>query len=355
MFKDKRGYFLESLSLLKLIVRFSMENNYNFVIFGSEWDLYKTSYSDIIGKENVVYIERPEPLINSGLIKLLFRIHFHKYIFGISLPFKRVWNKYYFIDTFKTKRPLCFVFFNSWIRIDVGLPLYLRKKYPRCKLVWMNQDLIKVQTYAYSNKTFDVEKIKCEFDLCLSFDKGDCLTYGFTYHPLVFSEIKYRKDTEIKSDVYFLGRAKNRLDDIVDVYYYLTHKGLKCDFYIVGVNKEKQKAPDSIHYIESMDYQTNLKMILESKCLLEVMQESGTGFTQRGCEAVCLGKKLLTNNQFIIEEPFYNSKYISTFRSTDDMDEEFVDNIRSNEMVDYHYKDRMSPIELLEFIENHLK
>ena len=73
-----------------------------------------------------------------------------------------------------------------------------------------------------------------------------------------------------------------------------------------------------------MDYRANLQHVAHTKCLLEIMQKGQASFTQRGAEAVCLGKKLLTNNSIIDKEPFYNPKYVSKFDDPQDMDEAFI-------------------------------
>ena len=48
-------------------------DKYNYVILGSDWDLYKFSYSDLYQFNNVQYIPGPYPPINS-LKGLLYRI-----------------------------------------------------------------------------------------------------------------------------------------------------------------------------------------------------------------------------------------------------------------------------------------
>ena len=88
-------------------------------------------------------------------------------------------------------------------------------------------------------------------------------------------------------------KAKNRLPEIISAYERLCSFGLKCDFHLVGVEEKNQVHKDNICYISGMDYQTNLQHILHTKCLLEVMQQNGTGYTQRMCEAVALDKKKL--------------------------------------------------------------
>lgn len=154
-----------------------------------------------------------------------------------------------------------------------------------------------------------------------------------------------------ETDIYFLGYAKNRFSKIISVYEKLRSAGLKCDFYIVGVDKKKQVYTDEIKYNQRLDYAQNLQHVIHSKCLLEVMQKDGLGYTQRVVEILGLNKKLLTDNPNIINEEFYNSKYISRFNSVDDIDLNFISNIKNNEDINYNYKGKLSPKYLLEFIE----
>ena len=329
---------------------------YNYVIFGSDWDLYKQSYSDVFGQENVRYISG-HACGKKGIARMLCKLHFSAALYNISnLPGKSLWNGTYFKDDFSTKRPLCFVFMGGWLEFsNYGLFDYLKKKYPEAKFVLFLQDLITKIRRGKKWLHVDIDEIKQTFDLILSFDQNNCETYGFIYHPLVFSSYHGVIDNNIdNSDVYFLGKAKNRLKEILDAYEKLRSYGLKCDFHLVGVKAEFQIYKDEINYIEGMDYQTNLQHILHTKCLLEVMQQNGTGFTQRMCEAVALDKKIITNNCMIEEAPFYNEKYILKYAEVSEISHEFCENLKSDEKVDYHYKDNFSPKELLLFINERL-
>lgn len=329
---------------------------YNYVIFGSDWDLYKQSYSDIYGLENVKYISGHTDG-KYGLIKKLCKLHFSAFLYNyFDVPGKSIWNATYFKDDFKTKRPLCFIFMGGWLEFDnYGLFNYLKKNYPEAKYVLFLQDLINKIRRGNKWLQVDVERVKTTFDLILSFDQSNCDTYGFIYHPLVFSSYHGIIDNKIAdSDVYFLGKAKNRLSEIIGAFEKLRSFGLKCDFYLVGVKEEDQVYKDEICYISGMDYQTNLQHILHTKCLLEVMQQNGTGYTQRMCEAVALDKKIITNNSRIDEAPFYNNKYILKYRNPSEIAKEFCVNLKFNETVDYHYKEKFSPKELLTFIKERL-
>ena len=268
-------------------------DKYNYVILGSDWDLYKFSYSDLYQFNNVQYIPGPYPPINS-LKGLLYRIHFNPTINRlVKLPFKTAWNDSYFKHRFPVSKPFCFIVFMNWIKQDVGITTYLREKFPNAKLVCILQDLASTHPFYCNN-------LKKQFDLVLSFDPGDCATYGFIYHPLVYSSYHGKIKKMPYSDVYMLAKAKNRLNDIFKIYTILKDNNLKPNLLLAGVDIQDQKYKDEITYLnKSIPYEENLQYIFHTHCILEVMQKNGIGFTQRACEAVCLGKKLLTNNPHI--------------------------------------------------------
>ena len=201
-------------------------------------------------------------------------------------------------------------------------------------------------------RPFPMDELKEKFDLVISFDQNDCKKYNLIYHHLVFSSYQGDLVEMPESDVYFVGKAKNRLSEIIKVYKILREHGLKCDFHISGVPVQNQIYGDEIDYDPHITYNDNLQHILHTKCLLEVMQQGGAGFTQRGCEAVCLDKKLLTNNSEIKEAPFYMPEYISQFINADNIDSEFLNNIKNDTTVDYNYKREFSPVKFIQFVED---
>lgn len=305
--------------------------------------------------DNVLYI--PGMLGQfSSIKKILFRLHFSSKINRyIKLPFKNRWSGSFFHNNFKDDKPICFFFFSVLVCYeDIHLVEYLRKKYPNCKCVWFLQDLFDLQRTATDRKPFNVEEKKKLFDLIVSFDHKDCEKYGFIYHPLVFSSYKGVIEDMPETDIYFLGQAKNRLSQILSVYEKLREVNLKCDFYITGVEEKDQAYSNEIVYNQRLNYSQNLQHVLHTKCLLEVMQKNGYGYTQRVVETLGLNKKLLTNNPSIKSAPFYDPKYISTFNSSDDINLDFLERIKDKEIFDYHYKEKISPKSFLEFIEQHL-
>ena len=185
------------------------------------------------------------------------------------------------------------------------------------------------------------------FDVILSFDYNDCENYNLVYNPLVYSAPKELKNVEEDIDVYFCGKAKDRLDLILSTFKQLKEKGLNCKFFINGVRQDKRENIDGLVYLDKfMSYKDNLDYVKRSKCLLEVMQEGGNGYTLRTCEAVAYNKKLITNNYMLKNSDFYDCDMISFFEKSDDIDFEFINKGKKG------FKDRnyFSPIKLLEKI-----
>lgn len=320
--------------------------NFKYVIGGSDADFYKISYKDIEKLDNAVYL--PKLLSNeSKLTKWIYEHHFGRLNKYFDLPFKSIWNKHYLKNDFDKNDRICFVLFSSYLNyVKYGLLKYLRKKYPNCKIGCFYQDLASVK------RAIAPDKAKEYFDLVLSFDHKDCEKYGFVYYPLVYSYTEIEYDPKIpESDVFFVGKAKNRLSEILEAYEKFRDAGLVCDFHITGVEEADRKYADEINYCQRMSYEENLKRIKKTRCMLEIMQQGGHGYTLRYCEAIAHDRKLITNNSEIRNAPFFKPECISTFSTADEIDVDFVR--RADKSVDYGFKEQLSPIKLLEFIDNY--
>ena len=329
---------------------------YNYVILSSNWDLYKQSYYDVFDKTNVRYIT--DSVIRNLIdTNPLYHVHFSKINSTINLPFKSIWNSLYFKNDFDDEKPICFILFEGWAKLNhsINLTSYLRKKYKDCKIVFFLQDLFIKQKKDFSNVPLDAEEEKRIYDLIVSFDQNESTIYGFEYHPLVFSDYQGEIKDMPTSDIYFLGQAKNRLNEILETFEILSEYNLIIDMYIVGVKPEDQIYKDKIKYIKAMSYQDNLQHVIHTKCLLEIMQKNGFGFTQRVVEAVVLNKKLLTNNPTVNDAPFFRKDYISQFSSPSSIDREFVKQIRSSSKINYSYKEELSPINFLRFVDKKIR
>jgi hypothetical protein len=320
---------------------------FNYVIFQTSSEYYKVSYSDLYKRNDVIYIDNLNPN-SSKIAEALFRIHHSEKVNKIiRLPFKNIWFPNYFKNTFINNLPICFIVNARWMQFPYFQEYieYLKKSYSSSKFVCFYQDLVETHPGADPKKLIDL------FDLILSYDKGDAEKYRLTYHPTVFSEFIVASDNNIpECDVYFIGLAKDRLELILDVFFQLKKERMVCDFYLSGVPISKRIEENGLNYIDKMSYIDNLKHVVRTKCILEIIQTKAKGSTIRTWEAIMYDKKLLTNNLTITEDYYYNSNYISLLNNKN-IDFSFLKN--NNSYIN-PYKHQISPNKLLEFITQQL-
>lgn len=320
---------------------------YNYVIFGDETDFMRIAYKDLEGLPWVKYLWKRIDT-DSRVLTNLYRLHTSPISNRLfRLPWQKIWNRMAFRGNFEDGKPICFLFFFKERWFKNGLIEYLREQFPGCKIAIFCQDL------AHKFFSDGFEKTAVKMDLSLSFDHADAEKYGMDYYPLVYSPYDVPEDDSIEeSDVYFVGKAKDRLPQILAAYEKLRDEGLKCEFYITGVAPEEQKYADEIHYCGQMSYVENLKHVKKTKCLLEIMQGGGHGYTLRACEAIMYNKKMITDNPQISKAPFYRPELISVFSCAEDIDPSFVTAEPAD--ADYGWKDKLSPIKLLEYIDERI-
>ncbi|MEI8124560.1 MAG: hypothetical protein WCG42_02255 [Parachlamydiaceae bacterium] len=249
-------------------------------------------------------------------------------------------------STISADSSICYLFFRDWYPLFAsGYIRKIKELAPNTKTCWFFSDL--VDTYP----GIDIERMQNEFDLILSFDPEDAERYGFVYCPLSYSalpEAKIWQNQERRSNVFFMGHAKKRLDMIIAVYERLRNEGLDCDFHIVGVPLQEQRYPDEIHYGNFLPYIDYLQMALSSRCILEILQDpTHHGFTARTSEALVYGRKLLSNNIGLISAPFYDQRQINVFSGPAEINIDFI----TNEWQPASSPELFSPQHILKLIE----
>ena len=324
-----------------------MNLKYNYVFLGASADFMQIAYGDMHTVPWAKYLCRRIDSDN-GFLTRLYQLHTSPATNKLfRLPGQGVWNRMMFRGQFEDDKPICFVFHPRSRWLQNGIVEYLRRTYPDCRIAVAFQDLVR---FAYPQ---GIEALKEQVDLCLSFDHADAAQYGMEYYPLVYSHCDIPDDPSLpESDVYFVGKAKDRLSSILAAYERLRDAGLRCEFYITGVAPEEQKYADEIHYCGQMSYVENLKRVKKTGCLLEIMQQGGHGYTLRACEAIMYNKKMITDNPEIAGAPFYRPELISVFDRAEAIDPSFV---RAEPSVaDYGWKEQLSPLRLLAYIDSRI-
>lgn len=324
-----------------------MEYHYNYVFFNSQdskWEINHDGYyticaEDLFDAPGINLVTWPLDYAPK-IIRCLFNIHNSEKINKkLNLPLKKLWYPYYFKDKFKNKKPYCFVILGKY---PEDYYYFLKKKYPGCKFVLLHRDLLSRFIPPLTGKEF--------IDIEMTYDRNEASIHNMVH----FNEFESKINVPLaenypESDVYFAGNIKDRLEKVITAYHIFTKAGLKCKFYLVGVEKKLQEELPGIEYGDSfIPYSEMLFHSVNSRCILEINQDLADGYTSRFLEAVMFNKKLITNNLSIKQSPFYNHDYIQIVDDFSQVDPEFV---RKDVEIDYNYQNQFSPVKLIEHID----
>ncbi len=317
-----------------------MNNNY---LFQYTQQRYKDDYSYLINldamKTGVLTIRESSKLFEKNLIR---RFYFKT----VNTPLGFIWYPIYLGDVkIKNKTDLTFLF-NEWHPAvkDRKYLKWLRGKKIKLVLILRNRIVNKENPEVAG---ISLNNLKQCFDLITTTEYGDAGLYDLMYQPNPFSVIQQAEKSAISSDICFTGADKGRENLIHKLAIESKEHNVKFDFCIVNGTRKNEE----LRYAEWSSYESMIKQNIESNCILEVLQEGQESSTLRYQEAVCLKKKLLTNNDSVSKQKYYNEQYIQVFHDVDSIDWEFV---KERVNVDYHYQGDYSPIKLLEEIDNEL-
>lgn len=191
-----------------------------------------------------------------------------------------------------------------------------------------------------------------------SFDKSDCKKYGFRYWEQCCTPLP-QKTKEISTDLYFAGRDKGRMDLILSITKRAVLKHVIIMERIPKLTCEREKSNSLYNLLkenlkrETLPYESMLKEVQQSNVLLDIVQPGQSGVSWRLIEALYYNKKLITNNQSVKDNKYYNSNWILIINTAEDIDFDWV---KKREQVNYHYQNDYSPInfinEVIRFFEN---
>lgn len=230
-----------------------------------------------------------------------------------------------------------------------GFMKWLKEVYPNSKYIFILSDMIDGD-FGYSNRLdetqFDIEVCREDFDLITTYHPIEAKKYNFEYLLLPHSRININEE-KIIYDVFFAGLAKNRLDKLYKIYDYLVGYGIKCNFWITGVDEKLiDYSKEGIKYNQYLEYDQYLREVNKSKCILELCKE-GNVTDWRYIVAILYGKKLLVNDSTCMEYPCYDERYINIITSEKDISIEWL---KEEVQPQYKYNNEFSPVLFLEKI-----
>lgn len=252
-----------------------------------------------------------------------------------------IYRKYIDVNYDSTKKYV-FFFDGKYSWCSKQFRNYLKDRYPGCSIIFHLGDLLS------THKNIKIDEIKDFSDLVVTYDHNDADRNGLTYHTDPFSRIptKLLNGINGKCNLIFYGYAKDRSKTLLLIYDRMKENGLKCDFGIPDLTEEECSTRPELANCHFTPYMEYLGKVQNSDCILEIIQGGSRGCTFRTWEAVVYNKKLITNNQSIKEEKFYNPDYIQVIDSYDSID---FDWLKKKVNVDYGYADKLSPKSCFEY------
>lgn len=300
---------------------------------------------DALLMENVKAVDLPYRIKRNWYIKFMFRLY--KYCPMIREKLKR------FYDNSLANvgdKDVVFIFFNPFIEMmsKTGYIRSLRTSLPNAYCVALFWDVANA-------KRVDYRGIASDFDRLYIYDYDEAIKMGIDYISPTISK-KYANlgwDKE-KYDISFVGQLKGRGDYIIGVYDYLMERGLRCHFYLVGVNKENRIPRAGVTYGDNFIIgEEAFAYTATARCLLDVRLPDTYALTARVREAIMYDKMLLTNNPRVKTLSYYNETMIQIFDCVKNIDISFFD--PQKRRCSYEYKGDWSASRLLEQIENNYK
>ena len=330
-----------------------MMRKYNYIVVCRDNEIYDYAYSDL-NRNNYSYFDNhfPYTKLSKRLCSLSYSGRVNRLIKHTGKHFwvkKRIKKYKKVSESFADKQlPVCFILFSDCLDLEkYGLTEKLRKNFANCKIVYFFQDLVSKD----KNKKEFLLNHRNIADAIISFDCKDAEEYGLFFYNIPYSTPVQLESGKNVFDICFVGLAKDRISEIFLAYEYLSGKGLKCDFHIVGAKENEKKYIDKIEYCEPMSYYKYLNVLNQSKCILEILQKGGTGNTIRVDEAIAYDKYLITNNEYLNNNSFYYADYMKSYNSITELELDFL-KFDKNVIYPDDIKSKISPNELIKFIED---
>ena len=237
------------------------------------------------------------------------------------LPLRKLFFKVMFNVTKKEKKNI-YLFCNArYISQDNSLCKWIKKKDPNSIiLIWLLNPLSKSK-----NPSEKLYRYKLVSDFVSIYDKKESQIYKINYLPLTYGRLFPISEKKLfKYDLIFLGKAKDRINLIMESYFFFKEKGLKIKYLLVDVPKQKRIDSKDITYLRNISYEKYLDYINCSKIILEIVQKGTVSYTSRALEASFYRRKLLSNVKNIFNNDFINKNETLFFDKVDDIDENFL-------------------------------
>lgn len=270
------------------------------LILKSDKDDFEKYYNSRMNGKNVVTCPYYSEITKKKWIHYLAVLWMQK----LKLPFQHIWYGDWKNNVLDFDTIICFD--RIW---GYEVLRYIHKRNKKCRLIFWYWNIID----KYNPRIPKDIRQYCEE---WSFDEGDCKKFGFNHNTqFYFWPINVKKGGE---GVFFVGRDKNRVEQLKQLKEKIELAGQVAEFYIKRDDTSKTKG----EYIEkNLSYYECIEKMNECNCIVELNKEKQSGLTARSLEAIFFSKKLITDNPHIRKQKFYREENILIYSSSTTVEE----------------------------------
>lgn len=142
-----------------------------------------------------------------------------------------------------------------------------------------------------------------------TFDPHDALAHGLSFADQFFP---FDRTEGLKQmggyahSAFFVGVEKGRLPQLCSIADSLRSCGWECDFNILFEDREAEEMHPEWALDEAMNYMEVLSSVAVNDIVIDFVKPGQSGMTVRCLEALCFGKKIITNNPLLTKEDVWN-------------------------------------------------
>lgn len=194
-----------------------------------------------------------------------------------------------------------------------------------------------IETYLYlwdNLYAYNFSYIINDFDHCYTLDFQDAVNKEkLNFLPAFWVPSDSLFEDKSKYDVFMIGtNHDDRYLIATSVIKQIKKNGLTCFIKLVDKNLPEDEIITH-KFFPTVEY---LKLMRQSRCVLDTERPSQTGPTVRLVWALSLGKKIISTNAHMKEMPFYNPNQICIIdRNSPQLDIDFINNEVQIEISDY--------------------
>ena len=258
---------------------------------------------------------------SNEIVNLIRRIHINPRISKILwLPKRDIWfGQKYIINNIPKDG---YLIVNSSVMTQPSTEFWItiRKKRPDAKFVLILVDSMHVIGGHMPETRKRIKTIK--WDKVLSYDKKDCLEFGFEYIGFDYYSPACIGNMSSIYDLYYVSSVKaGRTDTLRKLNAACKEQGVNNLFQIVS---SWRKIDYGKCIRQNIPYKKVLENVAKTNCILEILQKGQNTQSIRYLEALCYKKKLLTNNPDVVDYPYYDSRYMKYFKTVEEIDWDWV-------------------------------